>query len=92
MNDRPEDRELNPNNGEAAVETAQEFLEDEIPDNATQTLTVSEIKEILDYAFAQGRMRGYAEALDAVATKITEDPEITDDIKEYLDSLLGGIN
>lgn len=92
MNDNPEDRVLDPNDGEAAVETAQEFLEsDALPDDATQVVTVKELRELLDYAFAQGRMRGFAEALDTVGTKITEDPEITDDIKEYLESLLGGI-
>lgn len=79
MNDQPEE------------EIIEVVGESNIPDDATQTLTAAEIKELLDYAFAQGRMRGYAEALQTVANKVNEDAEITDDIKEYLNSLLGGI-
>jgi hypothetical protein len=111
MNDKPEDRILDPNDGEAAIDAAREFLEREytvsgdtptasttptiettdLPDNATQVVTVGELKELLDYAFRQGLMRGFAEALEAVEAKITEDPEITEDIKEYLNTLLGGL-
>lgn len=88
----PEDRTLDPLDGEAAVETAQEFLEfDSLPDDATQTVTVAELRELLDYAFSQGRMRGYAECLQGIVTKVNEDPEITDDIKEYFNTLLGGM-
>ena len=93
MNERPEDRELDPSNGEAAVETAQEFLEAEPSDDEEQVLTYGQLKEMLQAVFEQGILRGLPMGQDSALELINNDPEIDTETKEYITNLVkGGTN
>jgi hypothetical protein len=58
-----------------------------IPDDATQTLSVAELKELLDFAFAQGRLRGFFDGQQELLKNIDLDEAVDQGTKDYLKSL-----
>lgn len=58
-----------------------------LPDDATQTLSVAELRELLDFAFSQGRLRGFFDGQAELLSNIQQDPEVDQTTKDYFNSI-----